>query len=131
MKVHHVGYAVADIAKAISVFEKLGYIVKKDMVEDELRKIKIVFMKNNEECIELVAPNGEANPVEGVLSKNGSTPYHICYETTDMAEEILTLRKQGWIVIQKPKEAPAIDNQLVAFLYQKDIGMIELVEIKE
>lgn len=86
-------------------------------------------MQNGNECIELVAQNGEKTPVDGVLKLNGATPYHICYEVQNIDGAIENLKKQKFIVMQKPAVAPAIQNCNVAFLYNKDIGMIELVEV--
>lgn len=130
MKVHHIGYAVKDIEAAIETFERLGYETKSGGVcEDNIRSVKICFMQNGNECIELVAPNGEKTPVDGVLKLNGATPYHVCYEVQNMDGAIENLKKQKFIVMQKPAVAPAIQNCNVAFLYNKDIGMIELVEV--
>lgn len=128
MKVHHIGYAVMDIDKAASVFEKLGYFGGA-VIEDELRKVKIRFMQNASECVELVAPLTEDAPVKTTLKNmRGATPYHICYSTEDIGTECSILRKQGWVLTAKPAPAPAIEGRNVAFLYHKDIGLIELVE---
>ena len=131
LKVHHIGYAVADIEKAQRSFEALGYTAAGPVKDDQIRNVKIVFMKKDAIDVELVAPNGEPNPVDGILKKNGSAPYHICYETNDMQKDILELKKSGYMIIKKPEEAPAIDGGRVAFLYSAAAGMIELVEIKE
>ena len=131
LKVHHIGYAVSDIEKAQKSFESLGYTACGPVTDDYIRNVKIVFMKTGDTTVELVAPDGEPNPVDGVLKKNGSTPYHICYVTDDMNESIQDLKKSGYMVIKKPEAAPAIDNCNVAFLYSAAAGMIELAEIKE
>ena len=38
------------------------------------------------------------------------------------------LEKMGYVVINEPLEAPAIDNRKVAFMYHMNVGLIELVE---
>lgn len=129
MKVHHIGYAVKDINVAIEKFVNLGYEQTCDVCCDSYRNVKICFVQNGNECVELVAPNGEKTPVDGVLKLNGATPYHICYEVQNIDGAIENLKKQKFIVMQKPAVAPAIQNCKVAFLYNKDIGMIELVEV--
>lgn len=133
MKIHHIAYAVSDIENVRKKFEFLGYEVSQPVMQDTDRNIKIEFMKHKENglCIELVEPDGEPNPVSGVLDKNNnmSVPYHICYETDDLAKAIEECRKNGFMVLQKPAPASAIGGCPVAFLFSKDGGMIELVEI--
>ena len=129
MKVHHVGYAVKKLEKAAEVFKALGYLPG-EITEDELRHIRIMFMENGHERVELIAPNGESSPVDGVLKNSGPTPYHICYEVNDIKKAVAGLSAGGWTVIKDAEAAPAIGGAPVVFLYNRHIGMIELVEIK-
>lgn len=133
MKIHHVAYAVADIAAARRKMEYLGYQVSQPVRRDDNRNIMIEFMKHAQSglCIELVEPDGEKNPVSGYLEKNNgmSVPYHICYETDNLETAIEEGRNQGFLLMQKPAPATAINGCRVAFLFSKDGGMIELVEI--
>jgi methylmalonyl-CoA/ethylmalonyl-CoA epimerase len=55
-------------------------------------------------------------------------PYHICYEVNDIAASISYLKEQKFIVIQKPATAVALNNKYVAFLFNRDIGIIELCQ---
>ena len=75
-------------------------------------------------------PNQEKNPVSGYLDKNNgmAVPYHICYETPNLESAIEECRKNGFMVMQKPAPAVAMDGKRVAFLFCRDSGMIELVE---
>ncbi|MCD8103937.1 MAG: VOC family protein [Lachnospiraceae bacterium] len=117
-----------DIEKTSAVFEKLGY-AGGAIAEDELRKVRIRFLRNGSECVELVAPLAEDAPIKTTLKNmRGATPYHICYCTGDIEAECLTLRKLGWVQTEKPAPAPAIGGRKVVFLYHKDAGLIELVE---
>jgi len=128
MKVHHIGYAVKEIDEAVKKFRDLGYVVE-DKIEDESRKVVIAFARNNDVLVELVAPMGEGSPVDGILDKNGAAPYHICYEVHNIEEACKELKKEGWTVLIKPAPAPAINGALVVFLYNRIVGLIELVEI--
>lgn len=129
MKVHHVGYAVKKLEKAAEAFERLGYIAG-DITEDAGRNVRIMFMENGHERVELVAPNGVSTPVDGVLKNSGPTPYHICYEVPDMSAAVNELKANGWMVIKEPEPAPAIGGAPVTFLYNRHVGIMELVEIK-
>lgn len=95
MRVHHVGYAVKNIEKAKQQFEMLGYKSKGNVTKDEYRNIQILFMVNGNECIELVSPLPGDNPVQSIIKKSGSTPYHICYEVKDLQKTIEDMQKWG------------------------------------
>lgn len=56
------------------------------------------------------------------------SPYHICYEVENIEEAILELKKQKFILVQKPQVAVAMNNKKVCFLFNKNTGLIELVE---
>lgn len=134
MKIHHIAYAVVSIEAARKKMEYLGYEVSQPVMSDTLRNIKIEFMKHTESglVIELVEPEGEPNPVSGYLDKNNgmSVPYHICYEVENLEQAMEEARGNGFMTIQKPAPAPAIDGRRVAFLFSKDGGMIELAECR-
>ena len=131
MKIHHIGYCVKNIDKAAAEFEKIGYALLGSKYEDSFRKIYIQFMKNGETLIELVSPLGTGeSPVDGILQKIGNTAYHICYETANIEDEINRLQQQKYVPVSKPEAATALDNNKVAFMFKRDIGLIELVELK-
>lgn len=129
IKVHHIGYAVKNISKSLEMFVNLGYEVKKSTVKDEKRKVEIAFVQNNNYLVELISPLDDESPIKNYLDKIGNTPYHICYETNEIEEAIIDLRKQRYFVIEKPSEAVALNNQRVAFLYHPNYGLLELLEI--
>lgn len=129
--IHHIGYLVKSIKDSIQVFEALGYVKETEIINDEARGIYICFLTKNGYRIEFVSPMDENSTVSGLIKKLGNTPYHICYEVEDIEESIESLKRQKYMLLQKPQEAVAIDGKKVAFLYEKNIGMIELVEVLE
>ncbi len=130
MKIHHIGYVVRDITKSITEFKRLGFVLSGKLFNDTERKVRIQLMRNENYTIELVSPLSEQSPVFNILTKNNETPYHICFCTDCMNEEIRKLRKQNYLVIEKPNAAIAFNGKKVAFLYHKYIGLIELLECK-
>lgn len=128
MKIHHIGYAVSDIAMSAESFEKLGYKYYSDIVEDRERCVSIQFMEKDGYLIELIAPLNDKSQISSILKKVGSSPYHFCYEVQNIDSEIENLLISGYVLIEKPNEAVAIANKKVAFLFNKDIGIIELLE---
>ena len=78
--------------------------------------------------VELLAPQDEHSPVNRILEKNGVIPYHTCYIVDNVEDAVKELRKMKYVMVSKPEEAVAINNCRVCFLFNKNIGLIELVE---
>lgn len=132
MKIHHVGYLVKKINKAIESFKELGYKQESKICYDEYRDIDICFMSKDGYIIELVMPKSEKSVVYSMLKKIGNSPYHLCYEVDNIDESVKTLTSEkGYIIMGEKCKAPAINNKCVVFLFNKNIGMIELLERKE
>lgn len=73
----------------------------------------------------------EKSDITDTLKRQGEGPYHICYQTTDLEQIIIDMKKNGWIVIKKPTKAKAFDYARVVFLYKNGAGLVELVELEE
>ena len=128
MKLHHIGYAVNNILDAIASFKLMGFSLIGDLFSDSRRKVNIALISNGKIVIELIAPNKERSPVNELLERNGPGAYHICYEVNDIQKEIERLKQNKFKVIEDVKEAPALGSAMVAFLYNRHLGLIELVQ---
>ncbi len=130
MNIHHIGYAVKNMNEAVLHFKKLGYVEEGEMRKNaEGGKMHVQFLLNQGTRVELISPaETEGSPVDNVLHKIGCTPYHICYEVQNMNEAIEFLREENYKVIRKPEKTGVLLNYLIAFLYHKDVGVIEIVE---
>ena len=130
MYIHHIGYAVNNMDEAILHFQKLGYVKEGEMRKDaEGGKMYVQFLLNQGTRVELVSPVGtEGSPVDNVIKTIGCTPYHICYEVQNMNEAIKFLKEENYKVIKTPEKTGVLLNYLIAFLYHKDMGVIEIVE---
>lgn len=128
MKFHHIGVAVKEIEKTAAVYVQGGY--KKSVITfDPVQQVNICWLtKEGMPTVELVEPVDDLSPVCKTLEKNGVTPYHTCYLVEDIEKAIAELRKMRYVVVVKPVVAPAIMNSKVCFLYNKHVGLIELVE---
>lgn len=131
MKIHHVGYLVKNIEKAKTKFEKLGFEVEGDVVFDEYRGIDILFMSNDGYRIELVSVKTEDSVVADTYKKLGNTPYHICYCSNNLEEDKIELRQEGFLPLGESAPAVAINGNNVCFMFNRQIGLIELVEQRE
>jgi len=130
LQFHHIGIATSDLENSISLYENLGYIIQGlRTVIDPIQKVELAFMfRENHPLIELVSPLDDNSPVKSILNKMRTTPYHTCYEIPIIEETIKDLKKQRFILIQKPIPAIAFNNRRIAFLFHKNFGLMELLE---
>ena len=131
LRFHHIGIACYDINETKAFYELIGYVAS-PIIDDPIQDIRISFLKKEgSPMLELLAPIDEKSPVNRILDTQGVTPYHICYEVDDIDAMMTLLRKQHKFVrVSKAAPACAIDDRRVAFLFRKDVGLIELVESK-
>lgn len=129
MKIDHIGYAVKDIDKAKEKFQELGFHFE-EIIVDQHRNIYIAFGINNGYKIELVAKfnHEKDSPVDNILKKNGPTPYHICYRSNDFDNDIKNLLSKNFKVIVTAEQAVAFNNKRVVFLFNVQVGILEIVE---
>lgn len=127
LTVHHIGYLVKKIEKAVQAFQLLGYETEQDIVYDDIRKVNICFLTKDGCRVELVSPVSEDSVVSGLMKKYKNCPYHICYETADFDADYAALTANGFIAIDTPTPAPALDGREVVFLNSAAIGIIELL----
>ena len=84
MKIHHVGYLAKSIDKTEKKFFELGYEVEQPTKYDEIRDIKIEFLRNGDYRVELIEPASKNSPLYPLLKNYKNSPYHICYVTDDL-----------------------------------------------
>lgn len=125
---HHVGIAVYNFEKVMEFYSLLGYHITSKMYDPEQNVNVCVIEKENQPRIELLAPYDEKSPINGVLNKNGVSPYHICYETHHLTSTMVKLKKLHFMVVVNPKISNVFANRRVAFFFKKDIGLIEIIE---
>ncbi len=128
MRFHHIGVATNNIAMTAQQYSIFGYQILSEIIFDPIQNVYIAFMeKEGSPRVELVAPVNENSPILNTINKNGTTPYHFCYEVDNIVEEVKKLKKLKFILISKIVPAVAFENRLVCFLYNKDAGLIELL----
>ncbi|MDB4913480.1 MAG: lactoylglutathione lyase [Gemmatimonadetes bacterium] len=127
---HHLGVAVADMAKSIPIYKTLfNYDVTSGPFDDPIQKVSVCFLSRGagDMPIELVAPLGPGSPVSATLAKGGSA-YHVCYEVPDIAAAIQHLKSNRCVVLAQPVPAVAFDMRKIAWLLTPTQQLIELVE---
>jgi methylmalonyl-CoA/ethylmalonyl-CoA epimerase len=129
MNFHHIGIATQNIEETIELYKKLGYNLRNETIYiDKIQKVKLAFMvMDDTPLIELVAPIAEDSPIQSILKKNNTTPYHTCYEVDNINESIKYLKSLRFVALSKPVPAIAFNDRLICFLYHPNVGLIELL----
>jgi len=127
---HHIGIAVNSIKVTAQYYLDAGYVIS-DTIYDPIQNVSIAFLeKNGMPQIELVEAGSADNnsPICKIIEKSGVSPYHICYEVDNIESAINKLKKKKYLPLANPVSAAAMNNKKICFLYNKDVGLIELVE---
>lgn len=129
MKIDHIGYAVRRIDRALSAFEKLGFVFE-PVIDDVHRNVKLAFGEKDGYRIELVAPLDKkaGSPVDQYLGNSVGTPYHICYQSEELDKDVEELEKKGFKVVIEPRAAIAFGGRRVVFMTNIGFGLMEMVE---
>lgn len=125
---HHVGIACHKIEKTLPFYTAMGYTAA-PVVDDLIQHVRVCFLdKEGAPRLELLEPLDDQSPVARTLASSGVTPYHLCYQVQDIENSIQSLRGQRFLLVAGPVPACAMENRRIAFLFKKDVGLIELVE---
>ena len=128
MKFHHVGIAVHSIEETAKWYFNMGYSLT-ETFDDTIQNVNIAFLKRDDSpLMELVQPVDKTSPVYNILKKLGVTAYHFCYEINNIQKAIEELEKQDFKLLVEPVPAIAFNNRKICFLYNLEVGLIELLE---
>ena len=127
-KFHHIGVAVKDIDSTAAIYELGGYHRSAAIFDPEQNVTVCWLTRDGYPTVELLAPVDDNSPVSKTLDKVGVSPYHCCYVVDDIDDAVAKLRRQRYIVVSKPVKAVAFRGSRVCFLFNKNVGLIELAE---
>lgn len=132
MRLHHMGFVVADIATAMPAFTRSMVATWDGQIfEDPLQRVKVAFMttRPGDAQIELVQPVGEGSPVARFLQQGGGM-HHLCYEVADLEAELMAFRSRGAAIASRPKPAVAFGGRRIAWVITPEKFLVELLEEK-
>ena len=127
-KFHHIGVAVNDIDSTAAVYEQGGYRRSASVFDPEQNVTVCWLTRKGSPTVELISPGDKNSPVSGILEKVGVSPYHCCYVVNNLEAAVARLRKQKYVALGKPVKAVALRGSRICFLFNKNIGLIELAE---
>jgi methylmalonyl-CoA/ethylmalonyl-CoA epimerase len=131
LRLHHVGYVVADIETAMPGFlRSLGAEWDGQIFHDPLQKVKVAFLSTSphDPQIELVEPAGDDSPVLRFLQERGGGLHHVCYEVADLEQQLSEFRARGAIIAKRPKPAVAFAGRRIAWVITAEKLLVELLE---
>ena len=126
MKFHHIGYLTNNINNSLMEFKKIHYKKKGSLVNDKNLHVKIQFIKNENNIVELVKPYSSNYSLLKII-KNQNYAYHFAYKVNNLEKTIFKLKKKFKLVVN-PTPAKAFNNKKVAFFTISDGFIIELIQ---
>ena len=129
-RMDHIGYAVEDIEITAAPYINAGWTLS-PIYEETGQRSRIAFLTRDDmTTIELVSPLEGPSPVDRFLQNGGVQPYHVCYEVSDIIQAIESMHQQDFMPLFMPVESIAMGGRLICYLYNKNAGLVEIVENK-
>ena len=128
-KVEHIGIAVKSLPDSVQLFTKLLNTACYKTEEVESEKVKTAFFKTADTKVELLESSVADGVIARFIEKKGEGLHHIAFEVEDIGEEIVRLKKEGFVFINDTPKRGA-DNKMVCFLHPKETNgvLIELCQ---
>ncbi|WP_131537352.1 methylmalonyl-CoA epimerase [Pedobacter nototheniae] len=128
-KIEHIGIAVKDLDKAVSIYEQLlnTSCYKTEMVASEY--VNTAFFKTGENKVELLQATSEESAIAKFLEKKGEGIHHIAFAVDDILAEMERLKANGFVLLNEVPKKGA-DNKMVCFVHPKNTNgvLIELCQ---
>lgn len=131
LRLHHMGFVVADIATAMPAFVRsMAAEWDGKIFEDPLQRAKVAFLttRAGDAQIELVQPVGNDSPVRRFLEEKGGGMHHLCFEVGDVEAELAAFRSRGAAIASRPKPAVAFGGRRIAWVITTEKFLVELLE---
>ncbi len=133
LRLHHVGYAVKEIAEVARKYvETFGYAMETPVIHDPAQTALVQFLKlaGDQAYLEFVAPDGPASRLSNSVNHNVRLN-HLCYAAGPLEETIAHLEASKFRVISDPKPGVAFGGRRICWVFGSDNLPIELVERRD
>jgi len=125
----HIAIAVPSIEQAVDkLVRDLGLSCSHQEVVAE-QKTAVAFFPIQTTHIELVSPTTPDSPIQKFIEKRGGGLHHLCFETDDLAADMLKLKARGYRFINDIPQVGAHHHQ-VAWIHPQSLYgvLVELVQ---
>ena len=125
--VHHVAFAVQDLAEAVGTYQRLfgAEVELRGRMEDQ--GVEAAYLRVGSGRVELMSALAEDTPVGRFLAKRGPGMHHVAYEVPDVAAAVGELAAAGADVID-PEPRTGLDGHDVSFVHPDSVHGV-LVEV--
>lgn len=133
MKFHHVGIVVESIERSVALYRQFfGLRPVSGVVTDNTQRVNVQFLASDAAAtsVELIEPLPGESPARGALEKGGGLN-HLCFQVAHITESVREAKSHGAVCVCQPVPAVAFGGRRIAFLFYRDIGLIEFVEAAE
>src|SRR5215467_6492537 len=127
-KIDHLGIAVKSLARAKTIYEKLGlHIMPEEIVPQE--KVRVAMVPVGESRVELLEPTSEDSTIAKFIAKRGEGLHHVCMRVPDLRAAVERLKKDGVRLVSDEIKTGAGGHQYV-FVHPSSAGgvLLELVQ---
>lgn len=127
MRLHHIGYLVSDLNKSINALALFETdIVIRDYTDNN-RKAVFALIKTGDNLVELIQPLTDSN-LHSLKIRFENMPYHLCFSCKEIEKQFERLREHGFFPVEEINPSALFEGKRVCFLFNKAIGIIELIE---
>jgi methylmalonyl-CoA epimerase len=127
-RVHHVALVVKSLEDALRVYRDLLGLPLETIMDIDSDHVRIAFLGVGESKVELVQPTDDTTGVARFLANKGEGFHHVCFEVSNLTEELTRLGIDGVELIDTAPRRGA--EGPVAFLHPRSFHgvLVELIE---
>jgi methylmalonyl-CoA/ethylmalonyl-CoA epimerase len=127
-RLHHIGCLTENIEESLKNYVDILALKKaSEIITISSQQVRICFLETAPDIyIELVEPIGENATLRKII-KSRNPYYHIGYLVNDISAAIEQLLEQGYYLVNR-FASEAFNNRECAFLYTREMHLIELIE---
>ena len=128
LRLHHVGCLTENIEESLNNYVNiLGLKQASEIITVSNQQVRVCFIETTPGVfLELVEPLGE-NPALKKIIRSKNPYYHTGYLVTGLPAVIEQLQEEGFYLVNR-FVSEAFDHKECAFLYTREMHLIELIE---
>jgi len=116
-RLHHIAIAVKDIEAVLGEYADILGLPKTTVVYIDAQKVKATLIPVGDVEIELIEPTDLEGGVAKFIERRGESLHHICFQVTDVDQELKDLEAKGVQLIDKQSRPGLTGN--VGFLHPR------------